>query len=222
MKRTKISFVGEKPIFTGSPQIVPGGFNLDREKQRFSVGDIIPAGTLAIFDEVTRKVQIVKTAKVKAIGTKDKKVITLYSNGYCSPCFSVGDKLLQAKSVSGTFEDAPSIVSIEKPGVSNAPYVITLSAEISGLAVDDVLVEVVESSTNAAESSTNAAVIGEPNSLTIEEVTVKEFETAIDVTEDTMQYAVMERRVLPIPDSMKDSTKRYLKANSHIRLSQTY
>lgn len=215
MKRTKISFVGEKPIFTGSPQIVPGGFNLDREKQRFSVGDIIPAGTLAIFDEVTRKVQIVKTAKVKAIGTKDKKVITLYSNGYCSPCFSVGDKLLQAKSVSGTFEDAPSIVSIEKPGVSNAPYVITLSAEISGLAVDDVLVEVVE-------SSTNAAVIGEPNSLTIEEVTVKEFETAIDVTEDTMQYTVMERRVLPIPDSMKDSTKRYLKANSHIRLSQTY
>ena len=208
MKRTKISFVGEKPIFTGSPQIVPGGFNLDREKQRFSVGDIIPAGTLAIFDEVTRKVQIVKTEKVK-------KVITLYSNGYCSPCFSVGDKLLQAKSVSGTFEDAPSIVSIEKPGVSNAPYVITLSAEISGLAVDDVLVEVVE-------SSTNAAVIGEPNSLTIEEVTVKEFETAIDVTEDTMQYAVMERRVLPIPDSMKDSTKRYLKANSHIRLSQTY
>lgn len=208
MKRTKISFVGEKPIFTGSPQIVPGGFNLDREKQRFSVGDIIPAGTLAIFDEVTRKVQIVKTAKVKAIGTKDKKVITLYSNGYCSPCFSVGDKLLQAKSVSGTFENAPSIVSIEKPGVSNAPYVITLSAEISGLAVDDVLVE--------------AAVIGEPNSLTIEEVTVKEFETAIDVTEDTMQYAVMERRVLPIPDSMKDSTKRYLKANSHIRLSQTY
>ena len=215
MKRTKISFVGEKPIFTGSPQIVPGGFNLDREKQRFSVGDIIPAGTLAIFDEVTRKVQIVKTAKVKAIGTKDKKVITLCSNGYCSPCFSVGDKLLQAKSVSGTFKDAPSIVSIEKPGVSNAPYVITLSAEISGLAVDDVLVEVVE-------SSTNAAVIGEPNSLTIEEVTVKEFETAIDVTEDTMQYAVMERRVLPIPDSMKDSTKRYLKANSHIRLSQTY
>ena len=222
MKRTKISFVGEKPIFTGSPQIVPGGFNLDREKQRFSVGDIIPAGTLAIFDEVTRKVQIVKTAKVKAIGTKDKKVITLYSNGYCSPCFSVGDKLLQAKSVSGTFEDAPSIVSIEKPGVSNAPYVITLSAEISGLAVDDVLVEVVESSTNAAVIGENAAVIGEPNSLTIEEVTVKEFETAIDVTEDTMQYAVMERRVLPIPDSMKDSTKRYLKANSHIRLSQTY
>lgn len=215
MKRKKISFVGEKPIFTGSPQIVPGGFNLDREKQHFSVGDIIPAGTLAIFNETTRKVQIVKTAKVKSIDVKDKKVITLYSDGYNQPCFAVGDKLLKADAVTGTFEAAPYIASIEKPGVSKAPYVITLSAEIEGLAVDNILVEVVD-------NSSNAAVIGEPNSLTIEEVTVKEFETAIDVTEDTMQYAVMERRILPIPDSMKDSTKRYLKANPHIRLSQTY
>ena len=70
-----------------------------------------------------------------------------------------------------------------------------------------------------AESMIALAVKEKDN---FEEVTVKEFETAIDVTEDTMQYAVMERRVLPIPDSMKDSTKRYLKANSHIRLSQTY
>lgn len=216
MKRKKYSFVGEKPIFTGSPQIVQGGFNLEREKQRFSVGDLIPTGTLAVFDEKTRKVQIVKTAKVKAIDTEDAKVITLVSNAYCQPCFAVGDKLLKADAVSGTFADAPSIVSIEKPGVADAAYVITLSKAITGLAVDQILVEVV------ADSEAKAAVIGEPNSLTIEEVTVREFETPIDVTEDTMQYAVMERRILPIPDSMKDGTKRYLKANPHIRLSQTY
>lgn len=216
MKRKKYSFVGEKPIFTGSPQIVQGGFNLEREKQRFSVGDLIPTGTLAVFDEKTRKVQIVKTAKVKAIDTEDAKVITLVSNAYCQPCFAVGDQLLKADAVSGTFADAPSIVSIEKPGVADAAYVITLSKAITGLAVDQILVEVV------ADSEAKAAVIGEPNSLTIEEVTVREFETPIDVTEDTMQYAVMERRILPIPDSMKDSTKRYLKANPHIRLSQTY
>lgn len=216
MKRKKYSFVGEKPIFTGSPQIVQGGFNLEREKQRFSVGDLIPTGTLAVFDEKTRKVQIVKTAKVKAIDTEDAKVITLVSNAYCQPCFAVGDKLLKTDAVSGTFADAPSIVSIEKPGVADAAYVITLSKAITGLAVDQILVEVV------ADSEAKAAVIGEPNSLTIEEVTVREFETPIDVTEDTMQYAVMERRILPIPDSMKDSTKRYLKANPHIRLSQTY
>lgn len=216
MKRKKYSFVGEKPIFTGSPQIVQGGFNLEREKQRFSVGDLIPIGTLAIFSELTRKVQIVKTAKVKAVDTEDAKVITLVSNAYCQPCFAVGDKLLRADAIAGTFADAPTIVSIEKPGVADADYVITLSKEITGLAVDQILVEVI------ADANANAAVIGEPNSLTIEEVTVREFETPIDVTEDTMQYAVMERRILPIPDSMKDSTKRYLKANPHIRLSQTY
>ena len=72
MKRTKISFVGEKPIFTGSPQIVPGGFNLDREKQRFSVGDIIPAGTLAIFDEVTRKVLQLEIEREALKKEKDK------------------------------------------------------------------------------------------------------------------------------------------------------
>lgn len=215
MKRKKYSFVGEKPIFTGSPQIVQGGFNLEREKQRFSVGDLIPIGTPAIFNELTRKVQIVKTAKVKAVDTEDAKIITLVSNAYCQPVFAVGDKLLKADAVTGTFADAPSIVSIEKPGVADAAYVITLSKEITGLAVDQILVEVV--AVNA-----NAAIIGNPNCLTIEEVTVREFETPIDVTEDTMQYAVMERRILPIPDSMKDSTKRYLKANSHIRLSQTY
>ena len=179
------------------------------------MGDLIPIGTPAIFNELTRKVQIVKTAKVKAVDTEDAKIITLVSNAYCQPVFAVGDKLLKADAVTGTFADAPSIVSIEKPGVADAAYVITLSKEITGLAVDQILVEVV--AVNA-----NAAIIGEPNCLTIEEVTVREFETPIDVTEDTMQYAVMERRILPIPDSMKDSTKRYLKANSHIRLSQTY
>lgn len=131
MKRKKYSFVGEKPIFTGSPQIVQGGFNLEREKQRFSVGDLIPIGTPAIFNELTRKVQIVKTAKVKAVDTEDAKTITLVSNAYCQPVFAVGDKLLKADAVTGTFADAPSIVSIEKPGVADAAYVITLSKEIT-------------------------------------------------------------------------------------------
>ena len=111
MKRKKYSFVGEKPIFTGSPQIVQGGFNLEREKQRFSVGDLIPVGTLAIFNELTRKVQIVKTAKVKAVDTEDAKVITLVSNAYCQPCFAVGDKLLRADAISGSLMHLLSYLS---------------------------------------------------------------------------------------------------------------
>ena len=53
-----------RPIFTGSPSIVQGGFNLDVENQHFAVGDTVPAGTLAIKDEVKRTVQVIKTAKV--------------------------------------------------------------------------------------------------------------------------------------------------------------
>ena len=51
MKGTKASFVGSRPIFTGSPTIVPGGFNLDKTSQNFRVGDVIPAGKLDIYDE---------------------------------------------------------------------------------------------------------------------------------------------------------------------------
>lgn len=64
MKRKTASFTGTRPIFTGSPSIVQGGFNLDVTNQAFAVGDVIPAGTLAIKDEATRKVQIIKTAKL--------------------------------------------------------------------------------------------------------------------------------------------------------------
>lgn len=45
------------------------------------------------------------------------------------------------------------------------------------------------------EKSSNAAEIGEANAVTIYDVDVKEFETGIDVSADTMQYAMYERRV---------------------------
>ena len=77
MKRKKHSFTGERPIFTGSPSIVQGGFNLDVTKQRFNVGDTIPAGTLAIYDEQTRLVSVVKTAKVVEVDGDDKKIVRL-------------------------------------------------------------------------------------------------------------------------------------------------
>lgn len=211
MKRNKKSFVGELPIFSGSPTIVPGGFNLDRTKQNFSAGDIIPAGTLAIFDEQTRLVQIVKTAKVKAIDADDSKIVTLVTSDYYQPVFSVGDKVLV--SISGTYAAAPSISKIEK---SDNEYKITLSAAITGLAAGNILIEVVK------DSSNNAAAIGSANALTIEEITVREYETPVDVTDDTLNWALYERRVLPIPASQKDSTGRYLKVNPHVKLSQSY
>lgn len=219
MKRKTASFTGMRPIFTGSPSIVQGGFNLDVDGQKFRVGDVIPAGTLAIYNETTRKVQVIKTAKVVAIDSDDAKKVTLHVDEFYAPCFAVGESILKAGAVTGTFASAPTITAIDNGNCLNNTgnvYVVTLSAAISGLAVGDVLVEVVK------DSSSNAAERGKANSVLFKEYEVSEFETAVDVSADTMQYALYERRVPPIPASQKDSTGMFLSANPHVKLTQSY
>lgn len=211
MKRKTASFTGTRPIFSGSPSIVPGGFNLDVANQHFAVGDVIPAGTLAIANEETRKVQIVRTATVVEIDAEDNKKVTLRVDEFFAPCFAVDNKVLKAGAISGTFAAAPQITKIEKNGQS---YVITLSAAISGLVANDTIVEVVNNGGNAAE-------IGKANTVTIRDEEVSEFETSVDVTADTMQYALYERRVAPIPASQKDTTGSFLAANPHVKLSKS-
>ena len=211
MKRKTASFTGTRPIFSGSPSIVPGGFNLDVANQHFAVGDVIPAGTLAIANDETRKVQIVRTATVVEIDAEDNKKVTLRVDEFFAPCFAVGNKVLKAGAISGTFAAAPQITKIEKNGQS---YVITLSAAISGLVANDTIVEVVNNGGNAAE-------IGKANTVTIRDEEVSEFETSVDVTADTMQYALYERRVAPIPASQKDTTGSFLAVNPHVKLSKS-
>lgn len=219
MKRKTTSFTGMRPIFTGSPSIVHGGFNLDVDGQKFRVGDVIPAGTLAIFNETTRKVQVIKTAKVVEIDTENTKKVTLYVDEFFAPCFAVGDSVLKAGAISGTLASAPTITAIDNGKCLNNTgnvYVVTLSDAISGLKAGDVLVEVV------ADGSKNAVERGKANSVLFKEYEVGEFETGVDVSADTMQYALYERRVPPIPTSQKDSTGMFLSANPHVKLTQSY
>ena len=204
MKRKTASFTGMRPIFTGSPSIVQGGFNLDVEGQKFRVGDVVPAGTLAIFNETTRKVQVIKTAKVVEVDNENNKKVTLYVDEFYAPCFAVGDSVLKVGAVTGTFASAPTITAIDNGNCLNNTgnvYVVTLSAAITGLKAGDVLTEVVK------DSSNNAAERGKANSVLFREYEVSEFETGVDVSADTMQYALYERRVPPIPSSQKDSTE---------------
>ena len=219
MKRKTASFTGMRPIFTGSPSIVQGGFNLDVDGQKFRVGDVIPAGTLAIFNETTRKVQVIKTAKVVEVDSENTKKLTLYVDEFFAPCFAVGESVLKAGAVTGTFASAPTITAIDNGNSLNNTgnvYVVTLSAAISGLKAGDVLVEVV------ADSSKNAVERGKANSVLFKEYEVGEFETGVDVSADTMQYALYERRVPPIPTSQKDSKGMFLSANPHVKLTQSY
>lgn len=219
MKRKTASFTGMRPIFTGSPSIVQGGFNLDVEGQKFRVGDVVPAGTLAIFNETTRKVQVIKTAKVVEVDNENNKKVTLYIDEFYAPCFAVGDSVLKVGAVTGTFTSAPTITAIDNGNFLNNTgnvYVVTLSAAITGLKAGDVLTEVVK------DSSNNAAERGKANSVLFREYEVSEFETGVDVSADTMQYALYERRVPPIPSSQKDSTGMFLSANPHVKLTQSY
>lgn len=219
MKRKTASFTGMRPIFTGSPSIVQGGFNLDVEGQKFRVGDVVPAGTLAIFNETTRKVQVIKTAKVVEVDNENKRKVTLYVDEFYAPCFAVGDSVLKVGAVTGTFTSAPTITAIDNGNCLNNTgnvYVVTLSAAITGLKAGDVLTEVVK------DSSNNAAERGKANSVLFREYEVSEFETGVDVSADTMQYALYERRVPPIPSSQKDSTGMFLSANPHVKLTQSY
>lgn len=212
MKRKTASFTGQRPIYTGSPAIVPGGFNLDVANQNFPVGTIIPGGSLAIYDEEKRTVQIVKTASVVEVNADNAKEVTLLVDEFYAPIFAVGDKVAKAGAISGTYAAAVQITAISKTDNS---FVITLSAAISGLKAGDALVEVVNASGNAAE-------IGKANALTLADIEVGEFETGVDVTADTMQYALFERRVPVIPASQKDATGKFLAVNPHVKLTQSY
>lgn len=213
MKRKTASFTGQRPIYTGSPAIVPGGFNLDVVNQKFPVGMIIPGGSLAIYNEATRLVQIVKTASVVAIDSEDTTKVTLKVDEFYQPIFAVGDKVAKAGAIAGSYANAVSITAIS---ITENSCVITLSSAIANLAANDTLVEVVK------DASNNAAEIGKANAVTLADIEVGEFETGVDVCADTMQYALYERRVPVIPASQKDSTGKYLYANPHVKLTQSY
>lgn len=208
-ERNKSIFRRFKTDFTGSPTIVPGGFNLDKTSQNFRVGDVIPAGTLAIYDEQKRTVKVVKTAKVLSVkGT----TVTLYVDEFYEPIFCEGDRVAKAGAISGTWANAVTITKVVKTPNS---CVITLSAAISGLAADNIIQEVVKSGDNAAE-------IGTANAVFITDTDVRQDESQVDVCDHTLNYRMFERRVPPIPASQKSADGRALKGNANVLLTQSY
>lgn len=304
MKRKTDSFTGSRPVFTGSPSIVPGGFNLDVVNERFNVGDIIPIASVSIYNEQTRLVQVLKTAEVVEVDSDDNKIVSLKVAEFFKPIFAVGDKVAKAGAISGTFAAAAEIKAISK---TKNTYVITLDKTISGLTQGDTIEEVVSAdsaevvagimvthgdadhvyvvtpgldlaegdkvmnyplaegallanaiavssydkvsgklvlasdptsagvgaqlvkvfadATTATKAATTQKIAAERflgTSVTICDVEVDEFETAIDVCADTMQYALLERRVQKIPASQKDASGLALAGNPHVKLSQSY
>lgn len=214
MKRNTRSFSGSRPVFTGPVSIVPGGYNLDKVNQSFAVGSVIPDGSLAIVDETNRTVQIVKTAEVVAIDSYDEKKVSLRVSEFFAPVFVAGEAVYKAGFSANTvaWSGVPTISKV-KPG--DGSFEIELSSAISGLAVGDVLELVKKVSSSGSDY---AAEIGTATRLTVSDVEVREYETPVDVTADTLQYSLFKNRVAPIPASQVSG--EYLAGNSHIRLTE--
>lgn len=209
MKTQKKSFAGTRPVFTVSPVVEIGGFSIDKTVQNLVVGDVIPEGTLVVHNEETRKVVLVKTGKVKAIDQSDAKIVTLESNDFVNPNFAVGDKV--AKTAGGAYASAITIAAISD---TDSGYVITLSGAIDGLAVGDVIGEVVKDASNNSAFRVGTA-------LTISPVEVKSEEILVDITANTGNGACFIRRILPIHSAQLDDNKMFLKANPSVRFTNS-
>ena len=142
MKFRKQKFGGMRPVCTGSPALsVSGGFNLDIVNVKYPIGAVIPEASLAQYDEILRKVVVLKASRVVAINATDAKKVSLECDEYLTPIFMVNDHV--AKDETGNFEDTASIEEIKH---DRNGYVITLSKEITGLKVGDALFEVMAGS----------------------------------------------------------------------------
>ncbi len=189
-------------MFVKIPHLVEGGFELDTSGQSFAVGTILPAGTLAICNESTRKMKVLKSARVAAIDSEDAKIVTLEHDEYLSNLFVAGDLVHIIPAEGGD-------PLVEVTVASVAEGVITLSAEIPDLEVGDIITQI----ENVADA---AAFIATFNCVTIAPIKVHSNITGIDVSKDAELFA---NRVLPVPASLK--TNDFLTANPHIRYSNS-
>lgn len=206
MNFEKTSYGGGRPVFVKIPHLVEGGFELDTSGQSFAVGAIIPAGTLAVCDESTRKVKVLKSARVTAIDSEDAKIVTLEQDEYLENLFVAGD-LVHIIPAAG--EDPLVEVTV----ASVAGGVITLSAAIPDLEVGDTITQI----KNVADE---AAFVATFNCVTIAPVKVHSNITGVDVSKDAELFA---NRVLPVPASLigEGILINCLVTNPHIRYSNS-
>lgn len=141
-KRNAIA--GHTPeIWRGECKILPGGF---KPKNTIPNGTVLHRGTLLEVNFEEMSAAVLKLAVILNGGTTTKPRI---EKGHC---FAVGDVVAKV----GKDDKSVTINAID---TSNAEYdVLTLSAAITGLAKDDVIVEAIDYGYIDAESSTEGAL----------------------------------------------------------------
>lgn len=130
----KQSFAGHFPeIWRGECKMLPGGF---KPKQELAVGTVLHRGTPVFVNFDDRSAAVCKVATVLDGGTTTKVRV---SKGHL---FAVGD------SVAKHGDTAKATVSVSSIDKSNTAYdVLNLSAGITDIAKDDIIIEAVTEGT---------------------------------------------------------------------------
>lgn len=154
-------FGGTLVVFEGKPELLVGGFNFDLDDLP-AAGVVLPCGTPVNCDEATRKITPVISAKVLTVSSTK---ITVADNGFAQAAFPVG----------ATVAELPADLSTAATNYATVSAVdgneITLSAAITGLAADDVLV-VVDATTKKVKAVPNALlpydVVRDENAVSVD------------------------------------------------------
>lgn len=202
MNFSKKTYGGTRPVFAVPPVPVSGGFELDLTKHSIAVGKVIPAGTLASVNENTRKLAVLKSAKVKAINAQDATKVTLDVSDFLTNLFESGDVVHYIPVDGQTPAVTISIVAVNDND-------IVLSEAIPSLAVGDLITQKV-----VAEGA--ASLVATFNAVVLDDTEVKNGVTGIDATKDTILF---ENRILPIPSSLVTGGE-FLAVNPQIRFSK--
>lgn len=189
---------GALRVFEDKVELLVGGFNFDLNDLP-APGVVLPCATPVNCDEATRKIVPIITAKVAAIDGSDATKVTLAKVGLNVPAVKVGMKVAIINDTLTTqYQNAENSIKFATI-TAIADDVITLSDALTGLAVDNILVEVVED-----ETTHKAAIKAVPNAL-LPYDSVRD-EKAISVDGDGAYSSlapVLERRCPAINDAIK-------------------
>ena len=198
-------FGGALVVFEGKPELLVGGFNFTLEDLP-APGVVLPCGTPVNCDESTRAITPLITAKVKAIvADTDSKKITLVDNGFGATPFKVGDYIAEINdTLTHEYTNTPaegatpaSYTFVKIVAVDGAT--ITLENTVTGLAADDIIVQVAENATTH-----KAAIKAVPNALLPYDV-VRDA-NAVNVDGDGMwknSRPILERRMPVVTAAIK-------------------
>lgn len=183
--KANAKFGGALVVFEGKPELLVGGFNFNKDDLP-APGDVLPCGTPVNCDESTRVITPIITGKVNSV---DSTKVVIADLGFGQTAFKVGSTVAKLGSdLTAAAENYATIAS--KDGNE-----LTLSGAITGLAANDILVEV---------DATSKKVKAIPNALTPYDI-VRDA-NAISVDGDGAyknDRPVLERRMPAINDAIK-------------------